>query len=182
MFVHSVRSAWEICLSIQIALASSQNDFTRLDALLDLGANTIFIEKTWAEKHKVLLIPLWNPISVYNIDGTWNSTGSITHAVELIVKFQGHCEKIMAEVTDLGKNSFILGFSWLKCHSQDIDWTKEMVKMTCLSELLVLIRCRDNSEGMNQWGGTLTWCLILLQVDWGAITWLYKLRAWYFGS
>ena len=35
-----------------------------------------------------------------------------------------------------------------------------------LSELLVPIRCRGNSKGMNQWGRTLTWCLILLQVDW----------------
>ena len=40
---------------------------------------------------------------VYNIDRTQNSAGSITHTVELIVKFQGHHEKIMAEVIDLGK-------------------------------------------------------------------------------
>ena len=58
VFVHSIRPAREICLSIQIALASSQNDFTKLDALLDSGANAIFIDKTWAEKHKVLLTPL----------------------------------------------------------------------------------------------------------------------------
>ena len=50
--------------------------------------------------------------------------------MELIVKFQGHYEKITAEVTDLEKNSFILGFSWLKCHNPDIDWTKGTVKMT----------------------------------------------------
>ena len=50
--------------------------------------------------------------------------------MELIVKFQGHHEKITAEVTDLGKNLFILGFSWLKCHNPDIDWTKGTVKMT----------------------------------------------------
>ena len=37
-----------------------------------------------------------------------------------------------------------------------------------LSELLVLTRCRGNSKGMNQWGRTLTWRLILLQVDWGS--------------
>ena len=57
-FVHSIRPAREIYLSIQIALASSRNDFTKLDVLLDLGANTIFIDKTWAGKHKVLLTPL----------------------------------------------------------------------------------------------------------------------------
>ena len=57
-FMHSVRPAREICLSIQIALASSQNDFTKLDMLLDSGTNAIFIDKTWAEKHKVPLMPL----------------------------------------------------------------------------------------------------------------------------
>ena len=67
---------------------------------------------------------------MYNVDRTWNSAGSITHAVELIVKFQGYYEKIMAEVMDLGKNSFILGFSWLKRHNPDINWTKGTVKMT----------------------------------------------------
>ena len=36
----------------------------------------------------------------------------------------------MAEVTDLGKNSFFLGFSWLKHHNLDIDWTKKTVEMT----------------------------------------------------
>ena len=67
---------------------------------------------------------------MYNVDGTWNSAGSIIHTAELIVEFQGHHEKIMVEVMDLGKNSFILGFSWLKCHNPDIDWTKGTVKMT----------------------------------------------------
>ena len=58
VFMHSIRPAREICLPIQIALASSQNDFTKLNALLDSGTNTIFIDKTWAEKHKVPLMPL----------------------------------------------------------------------------------------------------------------------------
>ena len=57
--------------------------------------------------------------------------GSITHTAKLIIKFQGHHEKITAEVTDLGKNSFILGFSWLKHHNPDIELTKGTVKMTC---------------------------------------------------
>ena len=132
-FMCSVRPAREIYLSIQIAPASSRNDCTKLDVLLDSGTNAIFIDKTWAEKHKVPLMPLQNPIPVYNMDRTWNSPGSITHAVVLIVEFQGHHKKITAEVMDLGKNSSILGFSWLKCHNPDIDWTKETVKMThCL--------------------------------------------------
>ena len=58
VFMYSVRPTREICLSIQIAPASTRSDFTKLDALLDLGTNAILINKTWAEKHKVLLTPL----------------------------------------------------------------------------------------------------------------------------
>ena len=111
-------------------LFTQQQNFTQTDALLDLGANTIFINKMWAETHKVLLIPLCNPIPVYNVDGTRNSARSITHPAELVIKFQGHREKVTAEVTDLGKNPFILGFLWLQCHNPEIDWSKGTVKMT----------------------------------------------------
>ena len=77
MFVHSILPAWETCISIQIAPASRWNDFTTLNLLLDSGTNAIFIDKAWAKGHKVPLTPLWNPIPVYNIDGTWNSTESV---------------------------------------------------------------------------------------------------------
>ena len=59
--------------------------------------------------HKVPFIPVCNPIPIYNMDGTWNSAGSITHSTELVIEFQGHREKVTAEVTDLGKNPFIFG-------------------------------------------------------------------------
>ena len=129
-YVRSVRPSREINLSIQIVPFTQRQNFTQTDALLDLGANTIFIKKTWVETHKVPLTPLWNPIPVYNVDGTCNSAGRITHSAELVIEFQGHCEKVIAEVTNLGKNPFILGFSWLQRHNPEIDWSKGTVKMT----------------------------------------------------
>ena len=129
-YVRSVRPTQEINLSIRIVLFTQWQNFTQTDTLLDSGANTIFIDKTWAESHKVPLIPLRNPIPVFNVDGTCNSARSITHSAELVVEFQGHCEKVTAEVTNLGKNPFILGFSWLQRHNPEIDWTKGTVKMT----------------------------------------------------
>ena len=109
---------------------TQRQNFMKTEALLDSGANTIFIDKTWAETHEVPLIPLRNPIPVYNVDGIHNSAGSITHSTELVVEFQGHHEKVTAEVTDLGKNPFILGFLWLQRHNPEIDWTRGTVKMT----------------------------------------------------
>ena len=57
-YVRSVRPAREIYLSIQIVPFTQWQNFTQTEALLDSGANTIFINKTWAETHKVPLIPL----------------------------------------------------------------------------------------------------------------------------
>ena len=57
-YVRSVRPAREINLSIQIVPFTQWQNFTETEALRDLGANTIFINKTWAETHELPLIPL----------------------------------------------------------------------------------------------------------------------------
>ena len=57
-YVQSIRPAREINLSIRIMPFTQWQNFTQTDALLDSGANTIFIDKMWAETHKVPLIPL----------------------------------------------------------------------------------------------------------------------------
>ena len=99
-------------------------------ALLDSGANTIYIDKAYAQRMKLPLTPLSNPVPVYNIDGTRNAAGSITHCAKIIIQFQEHCEKVTAEVTNLGKNQMILDYTWLSCHNPEIDWTTGTVKMT----------------------------------------------------
>ena len=68
---------------------------------------------------------------MFNMDGTKNSARNITHLADIIIDYQDHCEKVTAEVTDLGKNQVILGYIWLKKHNPAIDWTNGEVKMTC---------------------------------------------------
>lgn len=51
------------------------------------------------------------------------------HTANLIMDFQGHRERISAEVTGLGKNQMVLRYTWLKCHNPTIDWIKGVVKM-----------------------------------------------------
>ena len=79
---------------------------------------------------KLLLTLLSNPMPVYNVDGTHNTAGSITHYTEIIIQSQEYHKRITAEVTNLGKNQTILGYTWLSRHNPEIDWTTEMVKMT----------------------------------------------------
>jgi transposase InsO family protein len=102
----------------------------KMKALLDSGANAIYIDKAYAQKMKLPLTLLADPIPVYNVDGTRNAAGSITHCAEIIIQFQEHRERVTAEVTDLGKNQMIHGYTWLSHHNPEIDWTTGTVQMT----------------------------------------------------
>ena len=64
---------------------------------------------------------LTNPICIFNVDSSCNSAGDVTHTVNITVDFLGHREELHTEVTNLGKNSLILGYTWLKKHKPMID-------------------------------------------------------------
>ena len=120
----------DIPLKLNIAPVRQNHCFSRIEALLDSGANTVFIDQKWAHIRKIPLLPLSNPIPVYNMDGTRNSAGDITHYAEIVIDFQGHQEKVVAKITDLGRHQMILGYTWLKHHNPDINWETGQVKMT----------------------------------------------------
>ena len=113
---------------MDVGIASKSREFQIVPALLDSGANATFIDKAVIEWLGLLLEALPNPIHVFNVDGSHNSAGDVTHAVNVTVNFLRHREELCAKVTNLGKNSLILGYTWLKKHNPLIDWEKGMVK------------------------------------------------------
>ena len=75
------------------------------------------------------------PILVYNVDGSRNSVGSITHKATLIMIHKEHREKVTFKICDLGKVNLIIGYTWLKKHNPEIDWsTGEIEFKWCPSE------------------------------------------------
>ena len=96
--------------------------------MLDSGANTTFINKAVAEQMGLTLKPLVNPIHVFNVDSSRNSAGDVMHTVDITVDLLGHREELCAEVTNLRKNSLILGYMWLRKHNPTIDWEMGTVK------------------------------------------------------
>ena len=113
---------------MDVGVASKSKEFQVIPALLDSGANTTFIDKAVTEWMGLTLEALANSIHVFNMDGSRNSAGDVTHATTVTVDFLGHREELHAEVTNLGKNSLILGYMWLKKHNPMIDWEKGMIK------------------------------------------------------
>ena len=126
IYTRRINQDQELLMDIGIAFKSRK--FQIIPALLDSRANPTFIDKAIAERMGLMLEALANPIRIFNVDGSRNSAGDITHAVNLTVDFLGHREELHAEVTNLGKNSLILGYTWLKKHNPSIDWEKGTVK------------------------------------------------------
>src|SRR6201996_434336 len=75
---HSSKSHFHISCYLE-----GRNCTTKVAAMVDSGATSLFINHKYASKHKMIKTPLEHPILLYNIDGSKNETSSITHKVRL---------------------------------------------------------------------------------------------------
>ena len=87
---------------------------TKVAAMVDSGATSLFINHTYAKSHKMLQEPLSNPVTLYNIDGSQNKASSTTHKVKLLLRVGQDEEKFNFYVTGLGSEKVILGLQWLR--------------------------------------------------------------------
>jgi len=92
------------------------------EAMVDTGATGDFIDRDFVERAKLPTRKLSEPVPVYNVDGTPNEAGSIDRVVDVVMTYNGHSERILLAVTRLGKQSMILGFTWLKKHNPEISF------------------------------------------------------------
>src|SRR5260221_5135815 len=99
-------------------------------ALLDSGATGMFVNRAFAQKHKLETRPLPNPVPVHNVDGTPNENGSITEEVEVILWYGQHMEEAHLTVTNLGHQTIIIRHSWLTHHNPEVDWACQSVTMS----------------------------------------------------
>ena len=65
----SIKGNKEIILKIDISLKGKKS-FISTEALLDSGANIIFIDRKWTRDKNIPLTLLQNPIPMFNVDGT----------------------------------------------------------------------------------------------------------------
>ena len=111
--------------SMRIPVSITCKDRTvETNALIDSGAGGLFIDESFARKSKLPLLPIPHPIPVFNVDGTPNVNGTITHKVtgNLVVAGDKWQSELLA--TSLGKETAILGLPWLKSQKAIVDWAK----------------------------------------------------------
>jgi hypothetical protein len=94
----------------------------KVAAMVDSGATVLFIDKKYADSHRMWQVPLEHPIRLHNIDGTLNEAGSITHKVKLLLKIGQDEESFEFFVTSLGPEKVILGLPWLRHRNPTINW------------------------------------------------------------
>ncbi len=90
-------------------------------ALADTGALGLFIDERYTNYMKMERRILDEPLKVYNVDGTLNKKGTITHYTRILLSLGGRSTWEIFYITNLGYQRIILGFPWFKKHNPDID-------------------------------------------------------------
>jgi hypothetical protein len=112
------------------------------EAMVDTGMTRDFIDQTGLPTCKLVQL-----IPVYNVDGTPNEAGSINEVVDMVMSYNGHSKRILLAVTWLGKQTMILGFTWLKKHNPEINFRTRSVKMSrCLPRCCVACQTERRDE------------------------------------
>src|SRR5437899_8817424 len=119
------------CILIPVHLRTTDTmQEVNSEAMVDCGATGDFIDEEFVQRTELPTRRLSSPIPVFNVDGTPNEAGSIDKVVDVLMTYNGHSERILLAVTRLGKQSMILGMTWLKKHNPEIDFITKKVEMT----------------------------------------------------
>ncbi|KAF5330022.1 hypothetical protein D9611_014512 [Ephemerocybe angulata] len=102
-------------------------------ALVDSGATNCYMDKGFVDLYRLPIRDLSSPLSIYNADGSENTSGCILSTCTVTVQIHNHTEDICFYVTALN-HPVILGFAWLSRHNPLIDWrSKSLTFSRCPS-------------------------------------------------
>ena len=107
-----------------------------IKALLDCRATRSFINRDFVRLKGMNTQTLSYNILVFNINSSPNKVGQISKVIDVVLYYKTHSERMLLAISELGKQSLILGYDWLKDHNSRIDWEKEKAKM-----IHCLLRC-----------------------------------------
>ena len=82
-------------------------------ALIDSGATTNFVNRTFVEKHNLITTKLANLYEVRNADGTSNKAGNITHAIQAYMEIDMHKHTQYLLVANLKNKDMYIGYQFL---------------------------------------------------------------------
>jgi len=117
-----------IVLPIKISTTNT-SEVHSIKALLNFGAMGSFIDKDFVRTKGITTQSISCPILVYNIDSSPNKAEQISEVVDIVLHYKTHSERTLLTVSNLGRQSMILGYTWLKDHNPEVDWQTREVQM-----------------------------------------------------
>ena len=108
--------------------------------LVDSGATDNFIHPKLLRRLGLGSKPLETLQKIWNIDGTTNKAGALTHSVDLEVRTGNKQEVMKFLVTDLGGEDLILGYPWLSTFEPKFRWRDAVIDTSFLP---IIIRSID---------------------------------------
>ncbi len=101
------------------------------EVLIDSSATNNFICKKLLRRLQISCLPLTTLLRIWNIDGTHNQDGQITHFTDLQVRTGTDTKLLRFLLTNLGKDEVILGYPWLTAFEPIIHWKDATLDKTC---------------------------------------------------
>ena len=117
-----------IILFIEIGTTDT-SEVHSVKVLLNSGATGNFIDKDFVHMKGISTWNISQPIPVFNVDGSPNEAGQISKVVDVVLCYKTHSERTLLTVFNLGKQSMILGYTWLKDHNLEVNWQTREVQM-----------------------------------------------------
>jgi len=105
---------------------------------LDSRATGNFIDKDFVHTKGISTWSIFHPIPVFNMDSFPNEAGQISKVVDVVLCYKTHSKRTLLAVSNLEKQSMILGYTWLKDYNLEVNWQTEKVQMN---------RCPPRCEG-----------------------------------
>ena len=114
-----IRRISAISMKITFQSLSKQAEET---VFINSRATENFLDKETWQKMGIGSHEMVKPITVYNVDGTENSQGKITHYCWLRIWYEGRQKLQHFYIAALGKKSIILGYPFLYAFNPTINW------------------------------------------------------------
>ena len=106
-----------------------------IKALIDSGCMGSCINEDFVKKYDLNTIKLPKSIPVFNMDGSSNIAGRLTHTVQLQVIIRDHKEIMEFGMSNLGTSNIFLGHNWLKHDNLEIDWKGKTIQFNHCQDL-----------------------------------------------
>ena len=103
-----------------------------INALIDSGAEGIFINSSLIKNHQLPTQKYKKPILARNVDGTLNKEAQITEYVLARTQMAAETKEYKIAATNLGEEDAILGIPWLKTANPIINWNKGTITINSL--------------------------------------------------